>query len=51
MNRIIINFVLVAIVLAFVACEQTIFVGGTATDFQSGDSIEGLEMGLTAAKA
>jgi hypothetical protein len=32
------------------ACEKTIFVGGTVTDYQSGDSIEGIEMGLYMAK-
>jgi hypothetical protein len=32
--------------LAFMACKETFYVGGTVTDFYSKDSIEGIEMGL-----
>jgi hypothetical protein len=40
------NLILLAVALAFVACEKTIFVGGTVSDFQTGDSIGGIEMGF-----
>ena len=43
------KFIFILVALAFMACEKTIFVGGTVTDHQSGDSIEGLDMGLYAA--
>lgn len=32
--------------LAFMACKETFYVGGTVTDFYSKDSIKGIEMGL-----
>lgn len=32
--------------LAFMACKETIWIGGTVTDFLGKDSIEGIEMGL-----
>jgi hypothetical protein len=40
------KYILIIIALAFMACEKTIFVGGTVTDMVSGDSIVGIEMGL-----
>jgi hypothetical protein len=39
-------FLIFAVALAFVACEKTIFVGGTVIDNRSGDRIGGIEMGL-----
>ncbi|HKM94720.1 MAG TPA: hypothetical protein VJY41_13790 [Prolixibacteraceae bacterium] len=40
------KYIFILVALAFMACEKTFFVGGTVTDFRSGDSIEGIEMGL-----
>jgi hypothetical protein len=44
------KYIFLIVALAFVACEKTIFVGGTVTDYLTGDSIEGIEMGLFVAK-
>jgi hypothetical protein len=40
------KFIFIVVALAFMACEKTFFVGGTVTDLQTRDSIEGIEMGL-----
>ena len=40
------KYIFILVALGFMACEKTIFVGGTVTEYQSGDSIEGIEMGL-----
>lgn len=40
------KYIFILLALAFMACEKTIFVGGTVTDYLTGDSIEGIEMGL-----
>ena len=40
------KYIFIIIALALMACEKTIFVGGTVTDYLTGDSIEGIEMGL-----
>jgi len=40
------KYIFILLALAFMACEKTIFVGGTVTEVVSGDSIEGIEMGL-----
>jgi hypothetical protein len=44
------NYIFILILLVFMACEKTIIVGGTLTDDQTRDSIEGIEMGLYMAK-
>lgn len=44
------KYLFVLIALAFMACEETIFVGGTVTDYRTGDSIVGIEIGLYMAK-
>jgi hypothetical protein len=36
----------IMIALAFMACKETTWIGGTVTDFLGKDSIEGIEMGL-----
>jgi hypothetical protein len=40
------KYFLLMLALAFMACEETIFVGGTVIDSSTGDSIAGIEMGL-----
>lgn len=40
------KYIFILLALAFMACEKTFYVGGTVTDMVSGDSIEGIEMGL-----
>jgi hypothetical protein len=40
------KYIFILLALACMACEKTIIVGGTVTDMVSGDSIEGIEMGL-----
>jgi hypothetical protein len=40
------KYIFIIIALAFVACENTFFVGGTVTDNLTRDSINGIEMGL-----
>ena len=40
------KYIFIMLALAFMACEKTFYVGGTVTDMVSGDSIEGIEMGL-----
>jgi hypothetical protein len=40
------KYIVVFVVFAFMACDDTFFVGGTVTDILTEDSIKGMEMGL-----
>jgi len=40
------KYIFLLVALAFVACKKSFFVGGTVTDNLTGDSINGIEMGL-----
>lgn len=40
------KYIIILVVLALMSCEKTIYIGGTVTDNLTGDSINGIEMGL-----
>lgn len=40
------KYIIILVALALMSCEKTIYIGGTVTDNLTGDSVNGIEMGL-----